>query len=790
MIRRWLSILLVAAGLGIPCAADEPAGAPLAGGAFQSFVRKHCLDCHDKGTRKGGLALDDLLGKNLALHTETWEKVVGKLTRRQMPPRAEQELAQQPAEREVESAVAWIESSLDVAAAKAPNPGRTETFRRLNRTEYRNAIRDLLSLEVDVAALLPADESSHGFDNVTVADLSPTLLNRYLSAAQKISRLAVGAVPPAPRGETIRIRPDLTQDVHIEGLPLGTRGGALIPQNFPVDGEYEIQVHLMRDRNEDVEGLHDSHQLEVLLDRERVGLLTVKPPGKGETQRSVDANLKVRIPVKAGPHKLGVTFVKKGASLLETTRQPLSVHFNYYRHPRLGPAVYEVSIIGPYQANSRGGSPGDTPSRRRIFTSRPTGPDNEEACAKRILANLARAAYRRPITDDDLKGPLAFYRQGRAEGTFDSGIEAALGSLLVNPQFLFRIERDPADARPGTAYRLQDVELASRLSFFLWSSSPDEELLDLAARGELSRTDVLEKQVRRMLADDRSQSLVTNFASQWLYLRNLDAVSPDMRLYPDFDDNLRQALRRETELLFASMLRKDRSALDLLQADHTWLNERLAKHYGIPYIYGTHFRRVALDAESHRGGLLRQGSILTVTSYATRTSPVIRGHWVLQNLVGAAPPPPPPDVPALEENTVSSLLPIRERLKQHRTNAACASCHQQMDPVGFSLENFDALGRWRKTDSGLAIDAAGSLLDGSQFNGVGGLEQALLRRPDLFARTLTEKLLTFGLGRGVEFYDAPAVRQIVREAKSDNYRFSRLVIGIVKSTPFQMRKSP
>jgi mono/diheme cytochrome c family protein len=785
MIRWWLSILLVAAGFVIRCAADEPAapqaGKPPSAVAFQSFVRGHCLDCHGKESRKGGLALDDLLGQNFAAHSEAWEHVVRKLTNRQMPPPE----AVQPAEHEYESAVAWLQSSLDAAAATAPNPGRTETFRRLNRTEYRNAIRDLLALDVEVAALLPADESSHGFDNVTVADLSPTLLNRYLSAAQKISRLAIGIAPPVPRADTIRVRPDLTQDVHIEGLPLGTRGGALIAHNFPVDGEYEIQIYLMRDRNEDVEGLRDSHQLEVLLNRERVGTLTVKPPGKGETQRSVDANLKVRIPLKAGPHKLGVTFVQKSSSLLETTRQPLNVHFNYYRHPRLGPAVYEVSVSGPYES----AGPGDTPSRRRILTERPSGPDDEEACAKRILTNLVRAAYRRPITDEDLKTPLAFYRQGRGEGNFDAGIEAALCAVLVNPQFLFRIERDPADVPRGTAYRISDVALASRLSFFLWSSSPDEELLTLAERKELSRPEVLEKQVRRMLADERSQSLVTNFASQWLYLRNLDAVTPDMRLYPDFDDNLRQALRQETELLFASALREDQSVLNLLQTEHTWLNERLAKHYSIPHVYGDRFRRVELDAESHRGGLLRQGSILTVTSYASRTSPVIRGHWVLQNLLGAAPPPPPPDVPALEENTVNSLLSIRERLKQHRANAACASCHQQMDPVGFSLENFDAVGRWRKTDSGPAIDATGSYLDGSQFNGVAGLEKALLRRPELFARTLTEKLVTFGLGRGVESYDAPAVRQIVAGAKKDNYRFSQLIIGIVKSTPFQMRKT-
>lgn len=782
MIYKWTSIWLIVAGLGTTCAADEPSAISPDEAVFKKFMESNCLDCHDKATRKAGLALDELLAKDVGRNAEAWEKVVRKLTARQMPPQD----ARRPQEREYDAAISWLESSLDASAAKSPNPGRTETFRRLNRTEYRNVIRDLLGLEVDVASLLPADESSHGFDNVTVADLSPMLLNRYISAAQKISRLAVGVAPRSPRGDTVRIRPDVTQDAHIEGLPIGTRGGALISHNFPVDGEYEVQVHLMRDRNEGVEGLSEPHELEVLMDRERVDLFMVKPPAKGESEQSIDANLKSRVKVKAGPHKLGVTFLKKPSSLLETTRQPLNVHFNYYRHPRIGPAVYEVSIVGPYKA----GGPGDTPNRRRIFTSRPTGPDDEEACAKRILSNLARQAYRRPVDDEDLKGLLEFYRQGSAEGGFENGIEMALSSLLVKPQFLFRIEHDPPGVPRETAYRIDDVELASRLSFFLWSSAPDEELLNVAINGELSRPEVLEKQVRRMLADDRSQSLVSNFASQWLYLRNLESVTPDMRLFPDFDDNLRQALRQETELLFASVLREDRSVLDLIKADHTYLNERLAKHYRIPHVYGSRFRRVSVDDESHRGGLLRQGSILTVTSYATRTSPVIRGHWVLQNLVGTPPPPPPPDVPLLKDNTVSSLLSMRERLKQHRTNAACASCHQQMDPVGFSLENFDAVGRWRQTDAGQAIDAAGGLVDGSEFSGVSGLEQALLNRPELFVRTLTEKLLTFGLGRGIEHYDAPAVRQIVRDARADNYRFSQLIIGVVKSTPFQMRKSP
>jgi hypothetical protein len=542
----------------------------------------------------------------------------------------------------------------------------------------------------------------------------------------------------------------------------------------------------MRDRNEEIEGLREPHELEVSLDRARVHLFSIKPPKQGESHRSVDANLTTRVQVKAGRHRVAAAFLARSASLLETERQPLNVHFNYYRHPRIGPAVYEVTILGPFDASG----PGETPSRRRVLIARPSSPADEVNCAKQILATLVRRAYRRPVNDDDLQGPLELFRQGREAGGFEAGIEAALAAVLVSPQFLLRIERDPPGLSPGTAYRISDVELASRLSYFLWSSMPDDELLALAEAGRLGRPEVLQGQVRRMLADERSRSLVDNFAGQWLYLRNLDAVVPDMRLYPDFDDNLRQALRRETELLFASVVREDRSVLDLLKSDHTYLNERLARHYGIPHVCGSRFRKIAVDEASHRGGLLRQGSILTVTSHATRTSPVIRGHWVLKNLLGEPPPPPPPNVPALEDNTVSSELPVRERLKQHRANAACASCHELMDPVGFALDNFDAIGRWRETEAGQPIDAAGSLPDGRGFVGVSGLERALIDRPELFARTLTEKLLTFALGRGVEPYDAPAVRKIVRDARADNYRFSQLVLGIVNSTAFQMRTSP
>jgi hypothetical protein len=659
-------------------------------------------------------------------------------------------------------------------------------MRRLNRTEYQNAIRDLLELDVDGAALLPPDDSSHGFDNITVTELSPILLNRYVSAAQKISRLAVGLAPSAPREDVFRMRADVTQDAHLAGLPIGTRGGMAIAYNFPQGGEYDIQVRLIRDRNDEVEGLHEPHDLEVLLDRQRVELFAVKPPGMGVSNQALDANLKTRLKTTAGRHQVGVTFLARSASLLETTRQPLNVHFNFYRHPRLGPAVYQVSISGPFNPTG----PGDTPSRRRIFISRPAGAADEEASARRIIANLARRAFRRTVADEDLAPLIEIYRHARADGDFDSGIAAAVSAVLVNPQFLFHIERDPRAVAAGTSYRIADTELASRLSFFLWSSLPDDELLDLAERGELHQPEVLDRQVRRMLADPRAKSLATNFAGQWLHLRNLNAVIPDGRLFPDFDDNLRQALRQETELVFESIVREDRSALDLLKADHTFLNERLARHYGIKHICGSRFRRVTLDSDSHRGGLLRQGSILTVSSYATRTSPVIRGKWVLENLLGSPPPPPPDNVPALKDNTVSSLLSVRERLAEHRANAACASCHNLMDPVGFALENFDAVGRWRTLEEGQPIDAAGGLPGGGEFAGVAGLEQALLNRPDLFVQTLAEKLLTFALGRGLEYYDAPAVRQIVREAKNDNYRFSRLIQGIVQSTPFQMRRSP
>ena len=764
-------ITLLLACAVVAAAQQEPA----------AFVNQYCVGCHSTQAHTAGLDLQSIDAGNLAADSEVWEKVVRRLRARQMPPAG----MPRPDESTYAAVVARLSGSLDAAAKVDVNPGRSDAFRRLNRTEYRNAIRDLLAVDVDVVNLLPSDESSHGFDNITVANLSPTLLERYVSAAEKISRLAVGRSGNSPDGYTYRLPPDLTQEHHLDGLPIGTRGGALVPYTFPLDAEYDITVRLSRDRNEEVEGLREPHDVEILLDRERLGIFTITPPEDTSGYPLVDQHVRVRVPVKAGPHEVGVTFIKKPTDLIETERQPYLARFNFYRHPRVTPALYAVSITGPYDTEG----PGESPSRHRLFTCTPADRSEEDACAKEILTTLTRRAYRRPVAEKDLARPLEFFRQARSAGGFDAGIEMALSAVLVSPEFLFRVERDPAGVASETAYRLSEVELASRLSFFLWSSIPDDELLDAAIAGKLQEPEVLESQVRRMLADQRSETLVTNFASQWLYLRNLEGITPDMRLFPDWDDNLRQSFRRETELFFESILREDRSVLELLSADYTFLNERLAKHYGIPNIYGSRFRRVDLGPDVMRGGLLRHGSVLTVTSYATRTSPVIRGKWVLENILGVPPPAPPPNVPALEATKVAANLSVRDRLAAHRENPVCYSCHQLTDPVGFSLENYDAVGQWRTLDGEAVIDASGGLPDGSEFDGIEGIEEAILARPEIFAGVVAEKLMTYGLGRGTEYYDAPAIREVVREAKADDFRLSTLILGITKSVPFQMRRS-
>jgi len=617
----------------------------------------------------------------------------------------------------------------------------------------------------------------------------------FRSAAQKISRLAVGSPVRSANAAVFVVPADLTQEQHVEGLPFGTRGGTLIRNNFPRDGEYELQLRLTRDRNEGIEGLYEPHQIEVTLDGVGLQVFTVRPQIKGEGpnpdqivnfQDRADADLHLRVAVKAGPHEVGVAFIRKPAVLLETERQPYQAHFNMDRHPRPQPALYSVSVVGPFDQTGSG----DTPSRKRVFICHPAKAADEDACARTILLTIARRAYRRPVTATDIQTAFGFYKEGSAAGGFEAGIERALRALLVNPEFLFRVEKDPPNVAAGTAYRINDLELASRISFFLWSSIPDDELLDLGAKGKLHQPQVLEQQTKRMLLDPRADALVKNFAEQWLYLRNLAATSPDPRLFPDFDDNLRQAFREETELFFQSIVKENRNVVDLLTANYTFLNERLAKHYGIPNVYGSRFRRVTLDSESMRGGLLGQGSILTVTSYGNRTSPVLRGKWIMENILGAAPPPPPANVPPLKENAEGDKVQaMRERMAQHRANPACAGCHQLMDPIGFSTENFDAIGRWRRADGGTPIDASGNLPDGIAFQGVSGLRAALLKKPELFVSTMTEKLLTYGLGRGLQYYDAPAVRAIVSGSRGNQYRFSSIIVGIVNSTPFTMRRS-
>ena len=776
-----------------PAAAAQPAASAQAASADQAVVERYCVTCHNDRLETGGLSLQGLDVSDVAAHRGVWEKVVRKLRAGAMPPRPRP----RPDVATYARVLAALETALDSAAAAHPDPGRTATFRRLNRTEYQNAVRDLLALDVDVTALLPRDDSAFGFDNVNAGGLSPTLMERYLAAARKVSRLAVGSGLPAPGSRVVVVPADRTQEDHVAGLPFGTRGGTAVEHTFPADGEYEIQVRLQRNRNENVEGLTEPHDVEITLDGERLALFTMEPSRNYVLQANaayyadegIDNHLNVRLAAPAGPHVVGATFIKKNSALIETTRQPYDAHFNMDRHPRQQPAVRSVSIAGPFDPTGVG----ETPSRARIFACRPpAGASDAEAeeCAAAIVAGLARRAYRRPVTVDDLEQLVSFYRRGYAAGGFEAGVETALRALLASPEFLFRIERDPEGAAPGEPYRVTGLELASRLSFFLWSSLPDDELLDAAAAGKLRDPAALRAQARRMLADPRTATLTTNFASQWLHLRNLDAVRPDARLFPDFDDNLRQGFRRETELLFRSILDEDRSVVDLLTADYTFANERVARHYGFPGIYGDHFRRVDLPEGSPRAGLLGHGSILTVTSYATRTSPVLRGKWILENLLGTPPPPPPANVPPLEETRSNTrVVSMRERMVAHRRNPQCAVCHRIMDPAGLSMENFDAIGRWRDAEGGAAIDAAGNLPGGEDFDGVAGLRGALLERPEVFVGTVTEKLLTYALGRGLDHADAPAVRAIARAAAADGYRLSSLILGIVESTPFQMRRS-
>ena len=749
-------------------------GQPQAVAPHRDLVRQYCISCHSARVKAGALVLENLDAANPSRNAAVWEKVVRKLGTGAMPPQG----APHPAQADLDQFAMHLEGALDDAAKKTLNPGRS-VLNRLNRTQYGNAIRDLLDLTVDVNSLLPADDASFGFDDVgTGLGFSPALVERYFGAAAKISRLAVGETGISPSTETYTVRADLSQDRYLEGLPIGTRGGSAIRHNFPLDAEYSIKVGLARNTLGDVIGLDNKgEELEIALNGVRAGAFLIE-------KKNADS-LEVRLPVKAGPQLITATFPQRNLGPADFVFQPFERTLVDAVDARGFPHVASVAVRGPY--NPKG--PGDTPSRRKIFTCRPAAGTDEIPCAKQILSLLARRAYRRPATDGDIELLLSFYQKGRNQGSFETGIQLALQRVLSSPEFILRLERDPANVAPDTAYRLGDLELASRLSFFLWSSIPDEELLSLAAQGKLKNPETYEKQVRRMLADPRSETLVKNFASQWLYLRNLLNAAPNIDLFPDFDDNLRQAFRRETELFFESVMQEDRNVLDLWNGDYTFVNERLARHYGIPGVYGPNFRRITLT-DKNRWGLLGKGSTLLVTSVADRTSPVERGKWLLINIIGTPPGAPPPGVPPLKANTEGNKpLSVRERMEAHRANAVCATCHRTLDPLGFALENFDATGKWRTvSESGERIDASAMLFNGLKVDSPATLREALAGRPQVFLRTMTERMLIYALGRGLEYYDMPAVREILRDAAPE-YRFSSIVLGITKSVPFQMRTS-
>jgi mono/diheme cytochrome c family protein len=794
--RRGLSVvvafwlLAISATVGRPqVSAQQPAATPATPAAsHRAMLDKYCVTCHNQRTKTAGLLLDTANLDNVPAGAEVWEKVIRKVRGGMMPPVG----MPRPEPAALEALVTHLETTIDRATMAAPTL-RTPIMHRLTRVEYANAVRDILNLEIDGASLLPADEEAFGFDNIAdVQGVSPALMDRYLSAAWRISSLAVGSPKILPALETYRVRSDTSQHDHIEGLPVGTRGGILIEHYFPVDGEYVLAPRLYRNTVDTIRGLERPTTLEITVDGARVHLAKFgglvderesydRPRAAGD---ELEQRFRIRMPFKAGPHTISVAFVKYNSAPTIELLQP----FGRERVDPITPVgiveLDRVTLEGPFNVTA----PGNSPSRQRIFTCRPASEREAPGCATRILTTLARRAYRGSVTAEEQKRLVGFYEKERAKGgDFDAGIEAALTYMLVSPQFLFRIERDPAALRAQAAYRIDDLELASRLSFFLWSTVPDDELLALAARNQLRQPAVLERQVKRMLADERARTLGTNFAGQWLFLRNIRGLVPDPDIFPDFDNNLRQAMQRETELLFENIILEDRSALDLLTADYTFLNERLAKHYGVANIYGTQFRRVPV-ATAARRGLLGHASILTLSSYPNRTSPVTRGKYVLTNILGTPPPPPPPDVPPFNE-TPQKGMSMRDRMATHRKSPACAACHQVMDPIGLSLENFDGIGKWRTSDNGAAIDSTAVLWNGAKVDGPAALRQAIVSRPEPFIRNMTEMLFMYGLGRGIEHYDMPFIRSILRESSGSNYRFSSLVLGIVKSAPFQMRRS-
>ena len=780
---RFLHPALVTSGILLITAFQLLAAT--AGPDQRALLDKYCVTCHNQKTKTAGLALDKMDPVSAPAGAELREKMIRKIRGGMMPPVG----MPRPDRISMDAFVSALEHELDQAYFANVNPGRVG-LHRLNRAEYGNAIRDLLALDTDVSSLLPADDANYGFDNIADSlSVSPMLMERYITAAWKVSSLAVGDTKIAPTTYTFRNKPDLSQDRHVEGLPLGTRGGILIKYNFPVNAEYRFKVRFWGNTVNTVRGLELPSQVEATLDGARVKIATIggqQDADLGNTNPTASAEqlskrIELLIPVTAGPHDVGFTFLQQSTGPSVELLQP-------YMREKVDPIntagipeIDWVSISGPYEPTG----PGDTPSHRRIFTCHPAA--DAVPCAREILSKVARRAYRRPVNEADMERLLGYFQRGQNKGaSFDAGIENALAFILVNPQFLFRAETDPSNAAPGSPFRISDLELASRLSFFLWSSVPDDELLTVASSGKLKDPAVLEQQVKRMIADRRSEALIQNFFGQWLYLRNLKAAVPDQQVFPDFDDNLRQAFLRETELFASSIIHEDRSVVDLLSANYTFVNERLAKHYGIPNVYGNQFRRVTLTDPARRG-LLGQGSVLIVSSYANRTSPVLRGKWILTNILGTPPPPPPPNVPPFNEMASGT---VRERMVQHRSNPACSGCHSVMDPVGFAMENFDAIGHWRTTDSGAPVDATGGLPDGTKVDGPAAVITALSAHPEQFVRTMTSMMLTYGLGRGLEYYDMPVVRSVSRDAAKKDYRFSELVLGIVKSPPFQMKEQP
>jgi mono/diheme cytochrome c family protein len=801
MRARVAAILLTATGLAVMAgvcnfsqAASRPHPQAQNVEQYRAAINQYCISCHNDRAKTGGLTLEKLDFSNVPANAEIWEKAVRKLRVGMMPPQG----APQPDTATRQTLVSWLTSELDHAATAAPNPGRP-LLHRLNRVEYGNAIRDLLALEVDPSTLLPPDDAAYGFDNVgDVLGVSPVLLERYMGAAGMVSALAIGDPDTAPSGETFHIRQDASQDVHLEGMPIGTVGGILARVTLPLDGEYVFTVRLFRTNLGVMRGLEYEHEVEYTVDGRRVHLFKVG--GEEDFKANlvnmtklgddVDERGKIRLPLKAGPHVITAAFLERSAAYNPTRLQPFIRSSTDTRDTSGLPHFETFTVTGPFAATGSG----DTPSRRKVFVCRPATGADEEPCARKIISTIARRAYRGDMSETDLQRLMGFYKSARRTGTFEKGIQVSLQRILASPKFAFHIEAEPPNAAPGTVYRISDLELASRLSFFLWSSIPDDRLIDAASSGRLHMPAVLEQEVKRMLADAKSESLTTNFAAQWLYLRNLKNMQPLSEEFPDFDDNLRQALERETSLFFQSIVREDRNVLDLMTANYTFVNERLARHYQIPNVYGSQFRRITLTDEA-RYGLLGKGAVLMVTSHTDRTSPVVRGKWILDNLLGAPPPAPPANVPPLNENPQreGKVLTMRERMEEHRANPVCANCHKLMDPIGLSLENFDAVGEWRTRDGdtvrnmGTPIDASGQLLDGTKVDGVITLRKALLRQPDLFVGTLTEKLMIFALGRGLAYYDIPAVRTIVRDSARQDYKFSSLILGIVKSAPFQKR---